>query len=192
MLAVTPLSGYAASARVGGTCPTGTWSGDTWTTGAVTADCTVDFTSLPLFLESQSWSTQSSSASATTSALAVTGATDTEELTYSDTTTDVHFAQSFTMQSMATTTKLLSFAWSWSGFHAYYMATAGLTAFAMGPQGTTTVALVAPSTTVSGNFSMSGTVTLPTTAGFSFGISVTGENQDSNKTLMGTVTLSAE
>ncbi|MBF0634590.1 MAG: FG-GAP repeat protein [Nitrospinae bacterium] len=42
---VTPNAGYTAS--VGGTCVAGSWAGDTYTTGAVTADCSVDFTFIP-------------------------------------------------------------------------------------------------------------------------------------------------
>jgi hypothetical protein len=38
---VTPNSGYTASA--GGTCPLGSWSGDTYTTGSITEDCDVEF-----------------------------------------------------------------------------------------------------------------------------------------------------
>ncbi len=42
---VTPDAGYAASPELGGTCPQGIWNdaGDTYTTGAVTADCSVSF-----------------------------------------------------------------------------------------------------------------------------------------------------
>ena len=40
---VTANSGYTLSSTVGGTCPAGSWSGSTYTTGAVTADCSVSF-----------------------------------------------------------------------------------------------------------------------------------------------------
>lgn len=36
-------SGYTRLDTVGGTCPAGAWSGDTYTTGPITADCTVSF-----------------------------------------------------------------------------------------------------------------------------------------------------
>ncbi|MDD3816153.1 MAG: LamG domain-containing protein, partial [Desulfocapsaceae bacterium] len=42
--AVTPDSGYLTNRVVGGTCPGGSWIGSTYTTGSVTADCTVTFT----------------------------------------------------------------------------------------------------------------------------------------------------
>jgi len=40
---VVPAEGYTLSKTVGGTCPAGTWAGTVYTTGAVTADCTVSF-----------------------------------------------------------------------------------------------------------------------------------------------------
>ncbi len=40
---VTPDTGYEADALVGGTCPIGTWDDSTYTTGAVTGDCSVEF-----------------------------------------------------------------------------------------------------------------------------------------------------
>ena len=40
---VTASSGYTRSDTVGGTCAAGSWSGSTYTTGAVTSDCTVSF-----------------------------------------------------------------------------------------------------------------------------------------------------
>ena len=40
---VTANIGYTVSPTVGGSCPTGSWSGATYTTGAVTSNCTVTF-----------------------------------------------------------------------------------------------------------------------------------------------------
>jgi hypothetical protein len=40
---VTPNAGAAVLQQAGGTCPAGSWSGSTYTTGAITADCTVSF-----------------------------------------------------------------------------------------------------------------------------------------------------
>lgn len=40
---VTGKMGYTLSQTVGGTCPAGSWSGSTYTTGAVSANCTVIF-----------------------------------------------------------------------------------------------------------------------------------------------------
>ena len=47
---ITPNSGYATSSTVGGTCPQGSWNtGNTvWTTGAITANCTVSFSFTPV------------------------------------------------------------------------------------------------------------------------------------------------
>ena len=40
---VTPNTGYVPNASVGGTCPAGSWSGTTYTTGVITAECSVSF-----------------------------------------------------------------------------------------------------------------------------------------------------
>jgi hypothetical protein len=40
---VTPNTGYNRNNTVTGTCPAGTWSGNVWTTGTITASCTVGF-----------------------------------------------------------------------------------------------------------------------------------------------------
>jgi hypothetical protein len=42
---VTASAGYSLSSTVGGTCAVGSWSGSTYTTGAVTTNCTVTFSS---------------------------------------------------------------------------------------------------------------------------------------------------
>lgn len=41
---LTPQTGYTTDSTVGGTCPAGSWSGDTYTTGAIVSACTVNFT----------------------------------------------------------------------------------------------------------------------------------------------------
>jgi hypothetical protein len=41
---VAPSQGYTVATTAGGDCPAGSWSGTTYTTGALTADCTVTFT----------------------------------------------------------------------------------------------------------------------------------------------------
>ncbi|MFC3908782.1 hypothetical protein ACFORL_06785, partial [Legionella dresdenensis] len=43
---VTPDPGYTVNPTVGGTCPAGSWAGAVYTTGAVTSDCSVTFSSL--------------------------------------------------------------------------------------------------------------------------------------------------
>ena len=45
---VTPDTGYEVEASVGGTCPAGTWDGSTYTTGALTANCSVEFRFSPI------------------------------------------------------------------------------------------------------------------------------------------------
>ena len=48
-LNLTPAQGYRADAFVDGTCPAGSFAGTTYTTGAITADCSVIFSFVPRF-----------------------------------------------------------------------------------------------------------------------------------------------
>ena len=43
VVTVTANTGYTVSAVAGGTCPVGVWSGVNYTTGAITANCTLSF-----------------------------------------------------------------------------------------------------------------------------------------------------
>lgn len=45
---VTTNTGYTRSSTVGGTCPSGTWSGETYTTGTITSNCSVSFNFTPI------------------------------------------------------------------------------------------------------------------------------------------------
>ncbi len=48
---VTASTGYSLSNTVGGTCPAGSWSGSTYTTGAITSSCTLSFSaSTPIYM----------------------------------------------------------------------------------------------------------------------------------------------
>jgi hypothetical protein len=47
-ITVTADTGYTTSATVGGTCPAGSWAANVYTTGAITANCTVVFTATAL------------------------------------------------------------------------------------------------------------------------------------------------
>ncbi len=44
---VSGVVGYTSGSTVGGTCPAGTWSGTDYTTGNITSNCTVSFSSVP-------------------------------------------------------------------------------------------------------------------------------------------------
>lgn len=44
---LTASASYVVSTAVGGTCPAGSWAGNVYTTGTLTADCTVIFSSTP-------------------------------------------------------------------------------------------------------------------------------------------------
>ena len=46
---VTANSGYTLSQTVGGTCPSGSWSGNSYTTGNITSSCSVSFSAVPFF-----------------------------------------------------------------------------------------------------------------------------------------------
>jgi hypothetical protein len=45
---VTANAGYSLSSTVGGNCPAGGWNGGTYTTGAVTANCTISFSAVAI------------------------------------------------------------------------------------------------------------------------------------------------
>lgn len=45
---VIPNSGYIKNTNVTGTCPQGNWDGNVWTTGIISADCTVNFNFVPV------------------------------------------------------------------------------------------------------------------------------------------------
>jgi hypothetical protein len=47
LFGVTPNAGYTLLSTVGGTCPVGSWSAAGYTTGVVTANCTVSFSATP-------------------------------------------------------------------------------------------------------------------------------------------------
>lgn len=64
---VTADADYTVSTGVGGTCPAGSWSGDQYTTGAITSACTVSF--------SATFNTTVLSASLSNLALSVSGLT---------------------------------------------------------------------------------------------------------------------
>jgi hypothetical protein len=45
---LAPATGYLPASIVGGTCPLGSFNGNTYTTGAITADCSVSFSFVPM------------------------------------------------------------------------------------------------------------------------------------------------
>ncbi len=45
---ITANPGFTLSSAVGGSCPTGSWSGSAYTTGAITANCSVSFSAFPI------------------------------------------------------------------------------------------------------------------------------------------------
>jgi hypothetical protein len=142
------------------------------------------------WLAQQTWSAASSSTNATVSTAPITGPGG-ETLAYDDNSTDVYQNQTFTFSAMATSSDTFDFAWTYAGYHAFYEALAELVAYADGPNGTTTVTLQ-PSTSTSGNFTYSGTASLPVTSGYAFGFIASGSNYDSSDVLQGTVTITED
>jgi hypothetical protein len=103
----------------------------------------------------------------------------------------VYSTQTFTYQAVATSSLTLTYAWQYSGYHAFFETSASLEAFANGPGGTVAVTLVSPQS-VGGGFSFSGTGSLTITPGYTFGFVASGVNFDSDHRLLGTLTITAQ
>jgi hypothetical protein len=142
-------------------------------------------------LGGEPWTSSSSSASATQTIQSLPGPADAEQFTYSDTTTDVYSTQTFTYQAVATSLLTLTYAWQYTGYHAFFRTSASLEAFANGPGGTVAVTLV-PAQSVGGGFNFSGTGSLTLTPGYTFGFVASGVNFDSDHRLLGTLTITAQ
>ncbi len=96
--------------------------------------------------------------------------------------------EQWTFSRPATTTGTYNFNWTYSGLHSWYSVTQALEVFADGPTGTTTVPLVNVYIAGSaGNFSYSGSASLPLTAGYAWGVRPSGQHFDSSQILTGTV-----
>jgi len=94
----------------------------------------------------------------------------------------------WTFGSVAAADSTVRFNWTYSGYHAFFLARAGLNAFADGPLGRTTVTLRS-SQPSSGGFSDSGTACLQVNTGMAFGLVASGSHNDSDRQLIGDITL---
>lgn len=94
--AVTANVGYSVSSAVGGTCPVGTWSGGIYTTGAITANCTVNFSATP--------DATTLTASVSTLALSVDAPTQNAALTGNPRTITIANTGSYTATNLAIAT----------------------------------------------------------------------------------------
>lgn len=108
---------------------------------------------------------------------------------------DYEPATDWSLAATAAATGIVTFDWTYEGFHGWYEDWAELTAFADGPDGVTYVSLVAtpqcefcPDET-DGPFAFSGSSALQVHQGYAFGILVRGANYDCCSELNGTVTL---
>ncbi len=127
----------------------------------------------------------------TVTAMAGTGTPAVERFDYMASGMQVYSDQAFTFATTAMATRTLDLTWRYEGFHAYFMASAGLQAFADGPSGRLLVDLVPPATTTSAGFTFDGRTSLEVTAGRAFGFIATGRNFDTDSRLIGTVTITA-
>ena len=109
-------------------------------------------------------------------------------LSYNDTPSG-YDPQTFTFTSTAVATDSLTFPWTYTGLHSWFEAYASLEAFALDASGHETVVTLVPNTNVSGDFSFSGTATLPLVAGRAWGIRAHGVHYDYSQILQGTITL---
>jgi hypothetical protein len=141
-------------------------------------------------LQTLDWMSSSTAASASVTAMAMMSSPTAEQFDYMANGMQVYDSQSFTFSAVAPATRTFRFAWTYMGYHAYFMASAGLQAFATGPNGdVATVDLVAPNTGTSAGFNFSGTSSLSLTAGQTFGFIASGKNFDSDARLIGTITI---
>jgi hypothetical protein len=99
-------------------------------------------------------------------------------------------ARTWTFQTTTPADGTVTFNWRYTGFHAFFQVTALLQVFA----GANTITLYSAGptdccTTPSAGFDVSGTATIPVTAGSPFGVIAGGSNGDSNSQLNGTLTI---
>jgi hypothetical protein len=101
---------------------------------------------------------------------------------------NVRAEREWTFQAVARMTGDFNYSFEYTGIHAWYQATARVTAFADGPDGRKTVSL--QNGGVWDYFGVNGTSSLNITAGYPFGFIIGGYNFDSNGMLQGTLEVS--
>ena len=118
----------------------------------------------------------------TTSAVAQTDPAS-YQFNYSDRSTNVYGGETWTFLALSDFTGVRTIDFSGTGYHAYYQATADVTAF--DPTSTQTLF----SGGASGGFSYSGEITLNVVAGQDYGFTISGQNADSDDILTGQLNL---
>ncbi len=105
----------------------------------------------------------------------------------------------WSLYKTATTSGTISLDWSWTGYHAWFQVTAGLTAFVISADASDseTVLIDAGPTSCcagppSGGFTYSGTVELAVEPGDTYGFELSGSNADSDGRLQGTFAIGGE
>jgi hypothetical protein len=101
---------------------------------------------------------------------------------------------SWSFSSTATTTGSIDLHYTYTGYHAFFQVRVGLSAFVTSSGSTITTPLVNAGpvnccTAPSGGFSYTGTITLAVHAGDTFGFAMSGSNGDSDRRLLGTLTV---
>jgi hypothetical protein len=110
---------------------------------------------------------------------------------YSQTT---GFAGSWRFSTVASRTRVVQLAWTYSGFHSFFQVTVGLDAFVTHGATTTTTPLINAGpvnccTPPSGGFTYSGTTPLSVQAGDTYGFAMRGSHFDIAHMLRGTLTV---
>ena len=113
--------------------------------------------------------------------------------TYLDQSTDMYNVnQSFTFNEVAAQTGTFTFHWTYTGYHAYFNAQAGLTAFTTNATGVVTTQTLVAEAPASGGFAFSGVAQLNLTAGHTYGFTAIGTNYDSANVLQGTLSVESQ
>jgi len=104
------------------------------------------------------------------------------------------FSGSWSFSTVASSTRTVNLAWTYTGFHSFFRVTVGLDAFVTHGATTTTTSLVNDGpvnccTPPSGGFSYSGTTSLSVQAGDTYGFAMRGSHFDSLHVLEGTLTV---
>jgi hypothetical protein len=123
----------------------------------------------------------------TRTSTADTGAADAMTFSYFLNGSSVWNTQTWTFSALSPQTRVFTFDWNYSGYHAFFMVYAHARAFADGPNGRTYVELY--TRTNGDGWNVSGLASLQLYAGYSFGIILDGRNYDSDARLIGNFTL---
>lgn len=125
----------------------------------------------------------------TVAAIPVGGPAGDMRFTYDYNNSAVWNGSEWTYGTTSTVTGSVYYKWNYSGIHAWFMASAQLTAFTTRPDNTVQVVTLFDREG-GGDFSGSGAFVLPVYEGRSYGFRISGRNYDSNHFLRGTLLVS--